>query len=90
MYAEAAPSSTSTDDTSRVEYELNQGLIQFMHTTVPYTLKRLLPADLKTIYVGRGGNNVEVKPNPFQMDFQAEENNVKGGVRLTNNINYNW
>ncbi|XP_046484972.1 probable ATP-dependent RNA helicase DHX34 [Neodiprion pinetum] len=86
---EASPLITSKKDTSQVEYELNQELIQFMHTTVPYTIKRLLPADLKIIYVGCGENYVEVKPNPFQSDFECETNSGKGGVRLTNNITFN-
>lgn len=61
-----------------------------MHTTIPYTLKRLLPADLKAIYVGNGENCVSVDPNPFQSDFEVIPNVVKGGVRLTNAITYNW
>lgn len=61
-----------------------------MHTTVPYTIKRLLPADLKTIYVGSGENYIEVLPNPFQSDFECEGHSIKGGVRLTSNITFNW
>lgn len=61
-----------------------------MHTTVPYTLKRLLPADLKTIYVGCGENNILIDPNPFQSDFVVIPNSIKGGVHVTNTITYNW
>lgn len=61
-----------------------------MHTTVPYTLKRLLPADLKTIYVESDENNILISPNPFQSDFVAVPNSIKGGVRVTNTITYNW
>lgn len=61
-----------------------------MHTTVPYTLKRLLPADLKIIYVGNGKNNILIDPNPFQSDFIITPNSVKGGVHVSNIITYNW
>nr|XP_034176312.1 probable ATP-dependent RNA helicase DHX34 isoform X2 [Osmia lignaria] len=76
-------------DFSEIEYTLTQELIDYMHTTVPYTLKRLLPADLKTIYVGSTDNNVSIDPNPFQSDFQVISNSTKGGVHLTNTITYN-
>lgn len=85
-------SSTSNDenqDFSEFEYTLTQDLIEYMHTTVPYTLKRLLPADLKTIYVGCGENSILIDPNPFQSDFVVIPNSIKGGVRVTNTITYN-
>ncbi|KAK0083179.1 hypothetical protein PV325_009214 [Microctonus aethiopoides] len=77
------------EDTSEIEYELSRELIEFMHTTVPYTVKRLLAADIKSIYVGEGENNKIIAPNPFQDDFPCVPNTIKGGVRLTNNITYN-
>ncbi|XP_012261756.2 probable ATP-dependent RNA helicase DHX34 [Athalia rosae] len=86
---EAEPSVASKKNTSQIEYELSQELTQFMHTTVPYTIKRLLPADLKTIYVGRGENSDKIDPNPFQSEFDCEANPIKGGVRLTDNITFN-
>ncbi|KAG6801736.1 ATP-dependent RNA helicase DHX34 [Apis mellifera caucasica] len=76
-------------DLSEFEDILIQKLIEYMHTTVPYTLKRLLPADLKIIYVGNGKNNILVDPNPFQSDFVITPNSVKGGVRVSNIITYN-
>ncbi|OAD52775.1 putative ATP-dependent RNA helicase DHX34 [Eufriesea mexicana] len=76
-------------DFSEFEYTLTQELIEYMHTTVPYTLKRLLPADLKTIYVGNSENSTLISPNPFQLDFIVIPNSIKGGVRVTNIITYN-
>lgn len=61
-----------------------------MHTTIPYTVKRMLPADLKTIYVGGGNNDINVDPNPFQSDFKSIPNVTKGGIHVTDNITYNW
>lgn len=77
------------DDTTDIEYELNADLIEFMHTTVPYTIKRLLAADLKMIYVGQGENDRIISPNPFHEDFDVILNTNKGGIRLTSNITYN-
>ncbi|XP_066590433.1 probable ATP-dependent RNA helicase DHX34 [Prorops nasuta] len=85
---DAENSSSTTEDFDKFEEDLTRDLIQYMHTTVPYTIKRLLPADLKTIYVGRGENNSLINPNPFQSDFQYIPNEKKGGVLLTNNITY--
>ncbi|KAK2587022.1 hypothetical protein KPH14_010983 [Odynerus spinipes] len=83
---------SANDDTlniSEIEHELTQELIEYMHTTVPYVIKRLLPADLKTIYVGSGGNATHIDPNPFKFDFKPIPNLVKGGICLTDNITYN-
>ncbi|XP_057341337.1 probable ATP-dependent RNA helicase DHX34 [Microplitis mediator] len=77
------------NDTHKIEIELSREIIEFMHTTVPYTIKRLLVADLKTLYVGEGENDKIVEPNPFQDDFPCVLNPSKGGVKLTNNITYN-
>ncbi|KAG7203421.1 hypothetical protein KM043_013488 [Ampulex compressa] len=74
---------------SEIEYDLTHDLIEYMHTTIPYTIKRLLPADLKTIYVGNGGNNVCINSNPFDADFEVVTNNIKGGCYVTDNITYN-
>jgi hypothetical protein len=61
-----------------------------MHTSVPYTIKRLLIADLKNIYVGKEENSTLLQPNPFSIDFECEPNNRKGGLRVTKQITYNW
>ncbi|KAL6256792.1 hypothetical protein P5V15_011732 [Pogonomyrmex californicus] len=76
-------------DFSKIEQNLTQELIEYMHTTIPYTIKRLLPADLKMIYVGSGNNNTSVEPNPFETDFKSKPNVTKGGVYVTDNITYN-
>lgn len=57
---------------------------------IPYTIKRLLPADLKMIYVGNSCNDTSIEPNPFQPDFKSIPNVIKGGVFVTDSITYNW
>ncbi|XP_011163532.1 probable ATP-dependent RNA helicase DHX34 [Solenopsis invicta] len=76
-------------DFSKVEQSLTQELIEYMHTTIPYTIRRLLPADLKMIYVGNGNNDTSIELNPFQPDFKSIPNVIKGGVHVTDNITYN-
>lgn len=72
----------------RMEYELWENLANFMNTEVPYTLKRLLPADLKSLYVGPDENNEVILPNPFLENFVSIPNAIKGGVYLTENITF--
>ncbi|XP_018342156.1 PREDICTED: probable ATP-dependent RNA helicase DHX34 isoform X2 [Trachymyrmex septentrionalis] len=76
-------------DFSKVDQCLTQELIEYMHTMIPYTIKRLLPADLKMIYVGNGCNDTSIEPNPFQPDFKSVPNTIKGGVFVTNSVTYN-
>lgn len=76
-------------DFDRIEEDLAQGLVDYMRTTVPYTIKRLLPADLKSMYVGPDQNDTWcVDPNPFQPDFTVVRNKTKGGVRVTSNVTF--
>jgi len=77
-------------DYSKVEQSLTRDLIEYTHTMIPYTIKRLLPADLKMIYVGNGNNDTSIEPNPFQPDYKSIPNVIKGGAYVTNNITYNW
>lgn len=61
-----------------------------MSTDVVYTLKRLLPADLKTLYVRDDGAALHCDPNPFAPagDFACTANETKGGVHVTETICY--
>lgn len=78
--------------------ELWSSLAQYMNTEVCYTMKKLLPADLKTLYKGPSLEEDEEDeermelpdPNPFAEDFQPLRNETKGGVYLTENITYGW
>lgn len=89
------------ETTERMENELWLQLANFMNTEVYYTIKRLLPADLKGLYCGapsEGNNddsdfNVErllSQNNPFSEDFECQSNPVKGGIMVTENVTINW
>ncbi|KAK9892720.1 hypothetical protein WA026_021911 [Henosepilachna vigintioctopunctata] len=67
-----------------------EDLIRYMNTDVSYNVKRLLTADLKSIY------NKQCKFfegedlfNPFDDHFVINENVTFGGVNLTENVIYN-
>uniref|UniRef100_A0A182J6Q0 RNA helicase n=1 Tax=Anopheles atroparvus TaxID=41427 RepID=A0A182J6Q0_ANOAO len=78
--------------------DLWSSLAQFMNTEVCYTIKKLLPADIKSLYKGpttMNDDEEEVKerielpdPNPFAEDFLPIYNETKGGVHLTENVTY--
>ncbi|KAL7295806.1 hypothetical protein TKK_0010856 [Trichogramma kaykai] len=76
------------ENIDELEYELSKGLVEFMHTSVPYTIKRLLVADLKSIYVGCGENATVIEPNPFSLDFECVPHEKKGGIRVNKIITY--
>lgn len=85
-------SDSSTDpeqNLAEIEEDLCNELIEFMNSSVPYTLKRLLPADLKVMYVF-GGNDELVEPNPFDPESECTPHEKKGGIRLTKFLTYNW
>lgn len=72
---------------------LERDLANYMRCEVFYTIKRLLPADLKTIYKGARNEDYEpliLDPNPFSASFTCIFNDVKGGVFVTENISYGW
>lgn len=71
--------------------KLEQDLANYMNCEVFYTIKRLLPADLKHLYRGKSEENYErllLDPNPFAEDFMCIENGTKGGVYVAENITY--
>ncbi|XP_058118070.1 probable ATP-dependent RNA helicase DHX34 [Anopheles ziemanni] len=79
--------------------ELWSSLAQFMNTEVCYTIKKLLPADLKSLFKGPqrlvdgddddDHERIELPdPNPFAEDFQPIYNETKGGIHLTENVTY--
>lgn len=78
----------------KLEYELEQDLVCYMNSEVSYTVKRLLPGDLKTEFTGPG-NNIQtlletMSPNPFSDSFKCIENSAKGGIYVTENVTLGW
>lgn len=70
---------------------LERDLADFMNTKIFYTIKRLLPADLKLLYKTVRNEDHQIlflDPNPFSDSFSCIFNEVKGGVYVTENITY--
>ena len=87
-------SSIKNDEKSRAEQaqleaRLGKGLVEFLHTETVYSLKRLLPADIKTAYVGRNRGLVEDVENPFSEEYAAAAHAEKGGMQLHEHVTYN-
>ncbi|GAB0088574.1 probable ATP-dependent RNA helicase DHX34 [Sergentomyia squamirostris] len=73
-----------------LELELWDELTLFMNSNVYYTIKRLLPADLKSL-LKKSSEEVPVKltPNPFaDGEEPLEEITERGGIHVTDNIVY--
>ncbi|XP_037036273.1 probable ATP-dependent RNA helicase DHX34 isoform X2 [Bradysia coprophila] len=79
-----------TTSNQLIERELWHNLATYMNSEIPYTIKRLLPADLKTLYDTSSIPESDLLDgvNPFANDFKCTVNSNKGGIFLTENICY--
>ncbi|KAI8125562.1 putative ATP-dependent RNA helicase DHX34 [Lucilia cuprina] len=82
---------SSSNTKAYTEEDLWHKLIEFMSANVPYTIKRLLPADLKNIYNHEISADMEekFKTNPFDNDYKITTNLEKGGINISENVVYN-
>ena len=72
-----------------LEGALSRGLVDFIHSETLFSVRRLLPADIKTLYVGEGIGAVTVGDvNPFGA-AAVEPHEKKGGLRLNEYLTYN-
>lgn len=71
------------------QYELSCDISSYMNSEVYYTIKRLLPGDLKILYYGNDEAHPNIDPNPFEEGFECRPHEKKGGVYVTDNIVYN-
>ncbi|XP_076036389.1 putative ATP-dependent RNA helicase DHX34 [Oratosquilla oratoria] len=87
------PSITNHDElvasANGMEKDLTAGLIDFYLSEVLYSVRRLLPADLKLLHKGPGPQDAILCSNPFQPGEPCQPNNIKGGVVLTDFLSYN-
>lgn len=74
------------------EHKLSMEMVQFMNVDIGYTIKRLLAADQKVMYVGPSGEEVSFTgSNPFSDDdWQVCEDDKYGGLRLSPYLTYDW
>lgn len=73
-------------------FTFKKNLLLFMNTEISYNIKRLLPADLKTIFSYNCDNFDllgNVIQNPFDEDFVLSKNYKLGGINVTEYVIYN-
>jgi hypothetical protein len=76
------------DKQLKLETKLSKGLVDFVHTETLFSMRRLLPGDLKIAFVGpEQGQEVSVDENPFGNEVQI--NQTRGGFLLNESLTYN-
>ncbi|KPJ03134.1 putative ATP-dependent RNA helicase DHX34 [Papilio xuthus] len=72
-----------------LQHDLSCDISSYMNSDVSYTIKRLLPGDLKVLYYGADEAHATIDPNPFEEGFECRAHEKKGGVNVTDNVVYN-
>ncbi|XP_049871355.1 probable ATP-dependent RNA helicase DHX34 [Pectinophora gossypiella] len=72
-----------------LQHDLSCDISAYMSAEVYYTIKRLLPGDLKVLYYGADETHPSIDPNPFEEKFECRPHDKKGGVYVTDNVVYN-
>ncbi|XP_050521115.1 probable ATP-dependent RNA helicase DHX34 isoform X2 [Daktulosphaira vitifoliae] len=74
----------------KAEKQLADDMVRFMYADVGYTIKRLLAADQKVLYLGPTGEDVQFSGcNPFSdVDWHVCEDDKFGGLRLSPYLTY--
>ncbi|CAK1581156.1 unnamed protein product [Parnassius mnemosyne] len=80
---------TTKTSYEQLQHELSCDISSYMNCDVYYTIKRLLPGDLKVLYCGGEEAHPNIDPNPFEQGFECRAHEKKGGVYVTDNIVYN-
>ena len=81
------------EKSEELETKLSRGLIEFVHSETLFSIRRLLPGDLKVIYSHNVQDDSMISPdeNPFDFDkhFKIKANENKGGCYLSDYLTYN-
>lgn len=80
---------STEEDCQGLERKLTEDLVNLVASQVVYSVRRLLPADLKQLYVG-AGNHSAIGVNPFHSGQILTNNDKLGGVFLAPYLTYNW
>ncbi|XP_037929881.1 probable ATP-dependent RNA helicase DHX34 isoform X2 [Teleopsis dalmanni] len=77
------------DKQNKRQSEFLHFLFDYINLNIGYSIKRLLMADLKTLYTRKLISGIHsVLINPFATDFQISPNKEKGGINVTENVVY--
>lgn len=79
---------------NRLQKELHYDLMTFTQTPILYSIKRLLAADLKTLYVtadySTSLDDGTTEDNPFWPEFKPATHPRKGGLQMAEFLVYGW
>ncbi|XP_052855573.1 probable ATP-dependent RNA helicase DHX34 [Drosophila gunungcola] len=83
--------SSGVSNVSNVSSTLWHELVDFMALDVAYAIRRLLPADIKRLYSHQAPSArlMELKQNPFAVDYAMTANEEKGGLNVSEHVVYN-
>ncbi len=102
-YVSASETNRRKEKTKILENILKKKLTEFLDSSVLYSLRRVLPAELNTIYIKNYSTTEQsrsnsAESNEFLKQLNQNSNNseplklneTKGGFRITEYLNYNW
>nr|KAG5694320.1 hypothetical protein BaRGS_035188 [Batillaria attramentaria] len=74
----------------QLERLLAQKLAEFLDSKVPYTIRRIMAAEMQHLYVGPGNKpKVSIGLKAFMSAGEQTEHPVKGGIRVNDYLTYN-
>lgn len=96
--SQTASEGTSRERARRLEKILKNKLSEFLDSSILYSIRRVLPAELTSIYVKNFGSEAKEKEEVSQdleilkhtEPSKLEPNEAKGGYRITEYLTYNW
>lgn len=74
-----------------MQKELTREIDLFLNISIPHSLKRLLAADLKTLYIGLDQVHNKSDLDYFTINYEnLKVDPIKGGYQLKQYLTYNW
>ena len=74
---------------------LKKKLVEFLDSDIIYSIKRMLPADIASIYISKYNSKTNNDEQKVELEFlnkfeKFEENKETGGYKVTDYLTYNW
>ncbi|KAG8195923.1 hypothetical protein JTE90_001157 [Oedothorax gibbosus] len=80
---------TKSEDIRKMGKKIYELISKFFHTEIIHSIRRLLAADIKYLYVGPSGGNVPISVGLLEEAQEATEHKVKGGLQIKSYLTYN-
>ncbi|XP_023240234.1 probable ATP-dependent RNA helicase DHX34 [Centruroides sculpturatus] len=78
-----------TPEIKKKRTNLERSIKEFLHIEILFTVRRLLSADLKSLYIGSSESNCAINPNILKDVTENIPHPVKGGLILRDYLTYN-